>query len=133
MKTTEEKNRMIAEFMGLDLEKNDFVFMPLSNKLVFDNSDYPIWATTWGNVDRTDRDDAGYIIPTEYHSSWNWLMPVAHKCMQNETIDHLHPYAFAEVCNTITRALSTCQIHFVYDAVVKTIEFINQSKTKSHD
>lgn len=90
MKTIEEKNKMIAAFMG-----------------GYEPEEYE-----------------------EFHTSWDLLMPVAHKCMQST--DDLHPYAEADVVNKITRGLSSFQIHFAYDEVVSVIEFL-QFKTDSHD
>lgn len=106
MKTIEEKNRMIAEFMGSPYE--------------------------WDNNEKAWYDDDQRLVGIElkYHTSWDWLMPVAHKCMQST--DNLHPYAEASVVNAITRGLTSFQIHFAYDEVIKTIEFL-QSKTDSHD
>lgn len=103
MKTIEEKNRMIAEFMGFERLES-----------------YKTWFDNKGKE----------VHQLEFHTSWDWLMPVAHKCMQST--DNLHPYAEASVVNAITRGLTSFQIHFAYDEVIKTIEFL-QSKTDSHD
>jgi hypothetical protein len=112
MKTTEEKNAMIAEFMGW--KKGHPELFELR------------WSDEWFN-DKEKMTTRGYL---HFDTSWDWLMPVAHKCM--ESTDNLHPYAEASVVNAITRGLSTCQIHFAYDEVIKTIEFL-QHKTNRHE
>lgn len=57
MKTIEQKNRMIAEFMGLEPlysdPKNFIFYRPLNNYI--------------------------YINCMQYNSSWDWLMPVVEK------------------------------------------------------
>ena len=53
MKTTEEKNRMIAEFMGYEMI-NDLQFSTPSGGGIF-------------------------ISDLKYHTSWDWLMPVVRK------------------------------------------------------
>ena len=110
MKTIEEKNRMIAEFMGMQETKIGWYDA---------EENLPLEYTTDNTFDEL-----------LFNKSWDWLMPVAHKCMQST--DNLHPYAEASVVNAITRGLTSFQIHFAYDEVIRTIEFL-QSKTDSHD
>lgn len=52
MKTTEEKNRMIAEFMG-------FYGNPITKKGI-----------------------TSIAKDSKYHTSWDWLMPVVSKCLE---------------------------------------------------
>jgi len=58
MKTLEEKNRMIAEFMGI----------------VESSIDGQFW---------TEKSHEGFgigkLVGLKYHSSWDWLMPVVEK------------------------------------------------------
>jgi hypothetical protein len=68
MKTIEEKNRMIAEFMGLKFKDDDAYIKELkemkSNGIYFEQ---------------------GYMTSElKYHTSWDWLMPVA------EQIESIH-------------------------------------------
>jgi len=71
--TTKDKNKIIAQFMGLrpKLESPD----------VYSFSDSP-WFVTRGNDPEKIMDDiANYA---KYHSDWNWLMPVLIKMYQVE-------------------------------------------------
>ena len=50
-----------------------------------------------------------------YHTSWDWLMPVAEKCLtSDEKTDGQHYF--------INDALLTCNIEVVYDRVVEFIK-----------
>ena len=84
-------NKLIAEFMGGVMHEG---LMSLPN----DNNLY--------NID----------CELQYHTSWDWLMPVAEKCLTaDEPSDGQHYF--------INDALLTCNIEVVYDRVV---EFIKQ-------
>ena len=55
-----------------------------------------------------------------YHESWNWLMPVAEKCLTtDEPSDGQHYF--------INDALLTCNIEVVYDRVVEFIKEYNRT------
>ena len=56
----------------------------------------------------------------EYHTSWDWLMPVVETCYHNGAEEN-------EV-GDITHALSDCNRDHLYISV---IEFINQLKNKT--
>ena len=86
---TEDNNKMIAEFMGI-------VYPKLDNVIVIDNV-----------VIKED--------DLQYHTSWNWLMPVVSKCFK--TGDDTHEW------DNIMDTLFTCDRDIVYAQVV---EFINQ-------
>ena len=58
MKTTEEGNKLIAEFMGEEIGHDKMVLRPFPE-------DAPNNAERW--------------TMTKYHSSWDWLMPVVEK------------------------------------------------------
>ena len=64
MKTIEENNRLIAEFMGLTLEP-----WQGEDRLGDDDTDTEYWFDEHGNV----------IDALLYHESWDWLMPVVEK------------------------------------------------------
>ena len=85
---TQENNRLIAEFMGL---------------VVSNREDYHSSLHT--NVD----------ADLKYHTSWDWLMPVAKKC--------INPEVNTEGWDNLAVKLTTCNSDEVYEAVV---EFIKQ-------
>tara|TARA_R100001463_G_scaffold129669_2_gene188642 strand:+ start:131 stop:370 length:240 start_codon:yes stop_codon:yes gene_type:complete len=62
-----------------------------------------------------------YYHESNYHCSWNWLMPVAEKCLTtDEPSDGQHYF--------INDALLTCNIEVVYDRVVEFIKIHNETK-----
>ena len=83
-------NQLIAEFMGMNLHHNDKSMM--------------VRKTLQGN-------EVLYIDKLEYHTSWDWLMPVIDKCYQEHMSNH------------IADAVMTCNIDEAYKVVV---EFINE-------
>jgi hypothetical protein len=93
-----ENNKLIAEFMGL--RTNSY-------------GDYNI-----------DKDVMGFdmivcsLADTKFHESWDWLMPVAEKCLTTGDRQHY----------VINDALLTCNIEEVYKAVVEFIKGCNDEK-----
>mgnify|MGYP003111468671 CR=1 FL=1 len=91
-------NKLIAEFMGL--RTNSY-------------GDYNI-----------DKDVMGFdmivcsLADTKFHESWDWLMPVAEKCLTTGDRQHY----------VINDALLTCNIEEVYKAVVEFIKGCNDEK-----
>jgi len=87
-----KNNKLIAEFMGIRYAEN-----------------------------RNSHKSSDYYyedIELEYHTSWDWLMPVAEKCLTtNEPTDGQHYF--------INDALLTCNIDVVYDRVVEFIKEYN--------
>ena len=58
--------------------------------------------------------------PLLFHTSWDWLMPVAEKCLTtDEPTDGQHYF--------INDALLTCNIDVVYDRVIEFIKEHNQT------
>ena len=82
-------NKLIAEFMGVVFHDDE-------------NQYYNADGLHIGNT-------------LQYHTSWDWLMPVVEKCYDNR-VDTLE-------AGDITHALLDCDIDHTYRAVV---EFINQ-------
>lgn len=108
MRTIEEKNRMIAEFMGAEeeqTEQGEFVF-----------------AIKFQNHEKLSDFQTEFYYGTElkYHTSWDWLMPVV------EEIDHLEYES--ERLEKIDNAIKTRQIGAVHEAVVEFIEWYNENK-----
>ena len=89
-------NKLIAEFMGLEFSKGEY-YRPLYN--------------------------SGDWIPEnelQYHTSWDWLMPVADKCLTTDeafVTEGQHYF--------VNDALLTCNIEVVYDRVVEFIKDYN--------
>ena len=62
-----------------------------------------------------------YVTELEYHTSWDWLMPVVEKCLTtDEKTDGQHYF--------INDALLTCNIEVVYDRVVEFIKDCEEKK-----
>jgi hypothetical protein len=61
--TTQESNKLIAEFMGGAYEKNPATLKPYDDRIILDGSIVYVENTGTGN----------YL---KYHESWDWLMPV---------------------------------------------------------
>lgn len=89
-------NKLIAEFMGIRYEENK-------------NSHESSWAYY---------EDC----ELEYHTSWDWLMPVVEKCYESGAEEN-------EV-GDITHALLDCDRKETYNAVV---EFIKELNRKDHE
>ncbi len=88
---TQENNKLIAEFMGLEL-------------------------TTDGISDLYYTKDKRLKQIENYHTSWDWLMPVVSKCREESNAEDSHWEA-------IYYSLEGCDIDVTHYAVV---EFINQ-------
>ena len=92
-------NKLIAEFMGYR---------------VF-NKDTKCYSPKYND---------GTIAPMQFHKSWDWLMPVAEKCLTtDEPSDGQHYF--------INDALLTCNIEVVYDRVVEFIKEHNDGGTRT--
>ena len=86
-------NKLIAEFMGYEV-KHGKCYSPKYND--------------------------GTIAPMQFDRSWDWLMPVAEKCLTtDEPSDGQHYF--------INDALLTCNIEVVHDRVVEFIKEYNRT------
>ena len=99
----EKNNRLIAEFMGIEEaynpNGNDWVLKKTTSDV---NGDTNILESCKGNE-------------LQYHTSWDWLMPVISKCLEigkNVPIERIY------------HSLHTQDLSFAYKSVV---EFINQN------
>ena len=93
-------NKLIAEFMGWDILSPTTIppNLHLSN-LEVNNGEIPNF---------------------KFHSSWDWLMPVAEKCLcTDEKTDGQHYF--------INDALLSCNIEVVFDRVIEFIKDYNKS------
>ncbi len=91
----EENNKLIAEFMG-----NPTIFNPIHD------------ATLYQVKEQSNM--TYHIDELEYHTSWDWLMPVVQKCLR--TGDNTDEW------DNIFDALSLLSINAVYEEVVEFIK-----------
>ena len=97
---TELNNRLIAEFMGMNLG-------------VLNDNSVMIQMTTQGN-------EVVPIESMEYHTSWNWLMPVVRKILTNEN------YIDLTQRENIMDSVPYGMVEDTYDAVVEFIKWYNE-------
>ena len=100
MKTIEEKNRMIAEFMGFKLQDDP-------NERWFGQY-FTVPNKVWANR----------IELLHFHASWDWLMPVVEKI---ESVNEGVP-------QQLLNASLFSYIEEVYSSVVEFIEWYNENK-----
>ena len=96
----EENNKLIAEFMGAEkthIKSVGDIYCPVPSK-----------------------NGSEYADKLQYHSSWDWLMPVVAKCtkLNNDEFDN----------QSIAWALLSNSIIDVYDQVVEFIKEYNNGK-----
>ena len=101
MSNNMENNILIAEFMGMNLHHNDKSMM--------------VRKTLQGN-------EVLYIDKLEYHTSWDWLMPVVSKCLNvyhiEEKNDDLNFNFYDSIGN----------LEYTYKVVVEFIKEYNDGK-----
>ena len=101
-------NKLIAEFMGLEFSKGEY-YRPLYN--------------------------SGDWIPEnelQYHTSWDWLMPVVKKCYETEIV--VQPAVEGGCSGLITFPLiGLPYMESTYNAVVKFIKEYNVDNADSED
>jgi hypothetical protein len=114
MKTIEENNRLIAEFIGLTLEP-----WQGKDRLGDDDTDTEYWFDEQGNV----------IDALLYHESWDWIMPVVRKIVEiccNEDEEAFMSDQYTSILDVVPLAL----IDETYRVVVEFIEWYNQNQRK---
>ena len=62
---------------------------------------------------------AEYVTELEYHTSWDWLMPVVSKCREESNAEDSHWEA-------VYYSLEGCDIDITYKAVLEFIEDYNK-------
>ena len=120
MKTTEEKNRMIAKFMG---------FKDLGNLV--------------GGSPRVEKHVRGITYQSypyselNYHASWDWLMPVVEKIETELNYEVLIGRIYSQVNiigdedNTISKWVCgdpKKKLEITYETICKFIEWYNENK-----
>ena len=90
----EANNKLIAEFMG-----NPTIFNPIHD------------ATLYQVKEQSNM--TYHIDELEYHTSWDWLMPVVQKCRQENRLEYF---------DFVYYAIETCDINITYKAVVEFIK-----------
>ncbi len=123
---TQENNKLIAEFMGYKIsDRGEYL---LSDSLPqFLGSDHREWCSN-----RVENDNLIWEIPKdclEYHTSWNWLMPVVEKIQKlyEECMDYNNQMPGDYYYKVLDKGISTPR-EIIYKAVV---EFINQYNNNS--
>jgi hypothetical protein len=118
MKTIEENNRMIAEFMGW--KKGHPELFELR------------WSDEWFN-DKEKMTTRGHL---HFDTSWDWLMPVVQEIKLSieisdrfyETLDRLESDRFYETLDRLDNSLMDINIQQTYENVVDIIEWYNENK-----
>lgn len=108
MKTLEEKNAMIAEFMGYEI-----MYRPFGEEFI--------------EISDTELCDLNDL---KYHDSWDWLMPVAERI---ESICGCHLLITPTVTNIEYKKIKISQwqhskIKNTYEAVCEFIKMYNENK-----
>jgi hypothetical protein len=102
MKTIEENNKLIAEFMEFDKNPNETFEIPQFGT---------IRPNGYFQTEFNDKQ-------LKFHESWDWLMPVVSKCRSLSNDED----SYWEV---IYYTLEECEIITTYQAVIQFIEFYN--------
>jgi hypothetical protein len=106
MRTIEEKNRLIAEFMGVKTEKFASGILNFMYEVNGNNEGFEVGELS-------------------YHTSWDWLMPVLKKISQ--TLFSEHASCIKEQWLMIERP-TNYPIENVHNQVCQFIEWYNEQK-----
>jgi hypothetical protein len=114
MKTIEENNRMIAEFMGA------------SKQDIEDTSEFEMYGVIPSIED--GEFEQHFFLPLEmkFHASWDWLIPVLQKIDDLE----IEVDENSNLIGDITHGLVSLDIQMTYEAAAKLIEFANENQIK---
>ncbi len=95
------------------------------NKLIAEFMGYRLFGTKCRkpNLMYNLNDD---LAPMQFHTSWDWLMPVVIKC--KESVDYCSDDNALEYHNIEDEMLSQLSIEDTYQAVVKFIKIHNDEK-----
>jgi hypothetical protein len=118
MKTTEENNRMIAEFMGYELVDKEWDLYK-TPECMYDIRD------TAGDLNMKPA-----VSEMCFHTSWDWLMPVVEKISEdfkNNNNFYLYNQYILET-NGEDFLIFRLSLKDLYNAVVQFIEWYNENK-----
>lgn len=118
---TTENNKLIAEFMGMQLGHPD------KNKTR--------WKNDWFEkliVDGNEFESGARHTHLQFHSSWSWLMPVVQKIKDTPTYGSTDGIDFVLTCDLTKEKLLNISLYSdineVYNAVVEFIKYYNEEK-----
>ena len=66
-----------------------------------------------------DYQEMGEYVTPNYHTEWNWLMPVIQKCRQENRLEYF---------DRVYYAIEECDINVTYKAVAEFIKEYNKQK-----
>ena len=110
MKTIEEGNKLIAEFMGAKNDISDIYYLP----------EFGHYFNSYG---QTEWSDCFRLNELKYCSSWDWLMPVVEKI--EKTYAYVNIKGCAVNISTIVETSAPTKIEAVWHACVEFIEWYN--------
>ena len=108
MVTIEEKNKMIAEFMGIKtLRYHEGID---DDRYYFYDLEFP------------------FLEPDEmkYNTSWDWLMSAVKKC--KNLLSNPKDVSDIYILRDLEETVFSCEINIAYDGVVKFINWYNKQK-----
>ena len=105
---TQEQNKLIAEFMGFKQTR-------CMNGYAWDNNQIIKPISLHGNL--VDTRDNG-----KFHTSWDWLTPVARKCQDSQIFGSQH------LIDDINNALIRLEIDQLHGVIVQFIQWYNENR-----
>jgi len=105
-----DNNKLIAEFMGIEMERMEYCFYEFERELC---ARYSTTTTWWSYLYTPEQ--------MEYSTSWDWLMPVVEKIYDKEGLDISG--LFTEFLNIAP--VDIYNIKYVYCSVIEFIKWYN--------
>jgi len=113
-KTLINNNILIAEFMGGE-PVNKVKHNPIAYSFPFEFGNQETWDE--GGFQGSGASSCWDIEDLQYHSSWDWIIPVAKKCID----------AYHDNRQDIFEALHKCDIEKLHKAIVEFIKWYNKT------
>lgn len=121
-----ENNKLIAEFMGYENTRGE--------------KEHPLYKIPAHSYEEAHLQD-GYMetIDTfspffdemKFHSSWDWIMPVVNKILDDEEIDLGYISYRSEEAMFIKDSLIECNLENLYKSVIEFIKWYNTTHQKT--